>query len=236
MGNQFIRNEYIIGSDTQKKIFNTKVVVVGVGGVGSHSAESLARLGIGEIILIDSDVFETSNLNRQLPATHNTIGEAKVEVMKNRILEINPKCRVKAIKTFIDINNLNLIYDEKPDYLVDAIDNLNSKYDLIKMCLEKNIKFISSMGTGNKLDPTKFRITDITKTSYDPIARILRTRLRKERIKGKVPVIWSDELPIKSKYTFSSDEKKVPGSISFVPSVSGYIATSYILRKILETS
>ncbi len=233
MSKQFERTRYIIGDDLQNKIFKSKVVVVGVGGVGSHAAESLARAGIGEIVLIDSDVFDVTNLNRQLPATQKTIGKSKVEVMKERILDINPKCIVTTYQTFIDKDNLHLIYSEKPDYLIDAIDNLNSKYELIKMCLDKQIKFISSMGTGNKLDPTRFTITDITKTSYDPIARIIRNRLRKERIKGKVPVVFSNESPRKTNQVVAPGEKKVPGSISFVPSVAGYIATSYVIRKIL---
>ncbi len=233
MKNQFTRNEYVIGKENQKRINESSVLVLGVGGVGSHSAESLVRCGIGTIILIDNDVFDITNINRQLPATHNTIGKSKVNTLKERLLMINPDCNVITHETFIEKDNLEIIFKEKPDYIIDAIDSIQSKYDFIKACIRRKQKFISCMGTGNKLDPTRFRISDISKTSYDPIARIIRNRLKKENINAKVPVVWSDEEPISSTQIVKDGEKKVPGSISFLPSVSGYIAASYVIRKII---
>ncbi len=234
MEEQYLRNIFMIGENSQKKLAESTVIVIGVGGVGSHSVESLARAGVGNLILIDSDNFDITNLNRQLGALHKTINKKKVDVMKSRILEINPKCNVQAVSDFIDASNVEKLLEFNADFLIDAIDTFDSKYELIKFCLKQEVKFISCMGTGNKLDPLKYKIAEITKTSYDPLAKKLRIKLRKERIKGKVMTVFSDEEPIKTNYAYENYGKHLMGSISYMPAIAGYIASSYVIRQIIK--
>jgi tRNA threonylcarbamoyladenosine dehydratase len=222
---EFSRFKKIITDPTFTKINNTTVLILGVGGVGSYAVESLARCGIGTLIIVDNDIVDITNINRQIPALHSTIGLKKVDVMKQRILDINPECKVLTIDKFIDINNIDILFKQNIDYVVDACDTISTKKLLILECIKRNIKFISSMGTGNKFDPTKLEIIDIRKTSYDPIARIIRKTVKDEHIKEKIMVVCSKEKPFNTKeYT--------PGSNSFVPSTAGLLCTSYIINDI----
>ena len=222
----FERTIALIGTDNVEKLHLKKVLVLGVGGVGSYAVEALVRAGIGTIIIIEADYVALSNLNRQLMTNQNNISLSKVDVLEERIKSINPDCHVIKIKEFITTDNLNLLFNLEPDFIIDCIDTIKTKKYLIKECLKRKVKFISSMGMGNKLDPTRIKITDLSKTAYDKIAKELRNFVKKEHIKGKIPVIFSDEQPIKV--------EKVIGSISFVPSVAGLIGASYVIKEIIK--
>ncbi len=239
MSDQFQRIKLGITDEQFDKLQNSTVAVIGIGGVGSYSAESLARTGIGKLILVDKDVVDITNINRQIHALHSTIGMRKTEVMKNRINDINPNCEVTVMDMFLNEETYPDLFAHNIDFLIDASDTITFKITLIRECINKNIKFISSMGTANKLDPTKFEIADITKTSYDPIAKILRKKLKEQNIKGKIPVVYSKEIPLKQKTNVneSSDIRKVkapPSSNSFTPSVAGLICTSYVVRTLIN--
>ena len=226
MESEFSREELLIGKQNVDKLHLKKVAIFGVGGVGSFVVDGLARAGIGNFILIDNDIVDITNLNRQLHALHSTIGKYKVDLMKERILDINPRARVEVYREFYESNEKNKILDSSVNYIVDAIDSVKSKINLAKDAQELNIPIISSMGTGNKLDPTKFEISDISKTSVCPLARVMRKELKKIGIK-KYKVLYSREDPIKS------DEKN-PGSISFVPSVAGLIISGEVIKDIIK--
>lgn len=223
---RFQRTEKILG-DKLKDIENSSVMIIGIGGVGGYTAESIARMGVKKIILVDHDKIDITNINRQIIALTSTIGRYKVDVMKERILDINPNCEVICYNTFYNEENKDIISKNNPTFVVDAIDTISSKKIIIKECLENNIKFITCMGTGNKLDPSKLEIIDIRKTSYDPLAKVIRKWVKDEHIKGKVMTITSSEIPIKI-----SD--RTPGSISFVPSSAGLLITSYIVRELIK--
>ncbi len=231
MENQFSRTELLIGDDGIKKLNNAKVAIFGVGGVGSYVLEALTRAGVGNIIIVDNDVISESNINRQIIATHSTIGKDKVEVAKNRALDINPNVKIDAFKVFYNNENNNII-DKSVDYIIDCIDTISSKIDLVVMAKKLNIPIISSMGAGNKLNPTKFEVTDISKTSVCPLAKIMRKELRNRNIKN-LKVVYSKEEPIKVSMV-NEENKKVPGSISFVPSVAGLIIASEVVKDILK--
>lgn len=192
------RTELLLGKDGLEKLKNSTVVVFGIGGVGSFTVEALVRSGVGRLIIVDDDTVCLTNLNRQIIASYDTISKPKVEVMKDRILTINPKCEVITHKTFVDKSNIHEIIDETVDYVVDAIDTVSSKIALIEYCHERDIKIISSMGTGNKLDPTQFQISYLEKTKVCPLAKVMRQEMKKRRIK-KVKVLYSEELPMKPK-------------------------------------
>ena len=230
MDNQFTRTELLIGKNGVEKLKNSKVAIFGLGGVGSYVVESLARSGIGNFILVDNDVIDITNLNRQIIATRKTLGMAKVEVAKERILEINPDANVKVYQEFFNANS-NLILDDEINYIVDAIDTVSSKIELIVRANELNIPIISSMGTGNKLDPTKFEVTDIYKTEICPLARVIRKELRNRGIE-KLKVVYSKENPLVP--NAPENEKAVPGSVPFVPSVAGLIMSGEVIKDILE--
>lgn len=219
----FERFELLV-EDKINDIKSKKVLVVGVGGVGSYTVESLIRCGIGSITIIDNDIIDITNLNRQLMTTQNNIGESKVDVLKNRILSINPNCNVTAINIFLDDSNIDSIVDDY-DYVVDACDTVKTKVSLIKICNKKNIKLISAMGTGNKMDPSRLEITDIYKTNYDPLAKIIRHECRCLGIR-KLTVACSSEETIKKGI-------KVIPSNSFVPATAGLLITSYIINDIV---
>lgn len=219
----FDRLKLLIGDINFLK--NKTILVIGLGGVGGHAFEALVRSGIQNITVIDSDTIEITNLNRQVLAYQSTIGQSKVEVAETLAKNINPKCQVKKIKTFLNENNIQDIFLEKFDFVIDAVDTLKTKKLIIKTCLEKEIPFISVMGTGNKMHPELLEITDIRKTTYDPIAKIIRKMIKDENIKGKVPVIYSKEKPI---------IKNKVGSTAFVPASAGLMATSYVINKLLE--
>ena len=222
--NMLDRLELIIGDKTNI-LKNKTILLIGLGGVGSSAFESLVRSGIGKIIVIDSDKIDITNLNRQILTTKENIGLYKTDEALKRKNMINEDCEVITITKFIDESNIDLIFKEKIDFIIDAIDTLKTKKLIIKNALEKKIKFISVMGTGNKMHPEKLTITDIRKTSYDPIAKEIRHFINKEKIKGKVPVVFSPEIPIKT--------KKV-GSNAFVPPVAGFLASSYVINELLK--
>lgn len=226
----FARLEKIIGSNNLEEIKTKRVMVIGIGGVGGYTVESLIRSGIEHIMIIDHDIIDITNKNRQIIALDSTIGRKKVEVMKERILDINKNCQVETLDIFLDsMNTLECIQKYHPDYIVDACDTITAKKEIITCCLKNNIKFISSMGTGNKLDPSKLKISDIRKTSYDPLAKIIRKWVNDQKIKDKIPVLWSDEISIKT-------HDRTPGSTSFVPSSAGLLIASYIINDIIKPS
>lgn len=234
MSEQFSRTELLIGKEGIEKLVNSKVAIFGIGGVGSFVAEALARVGIGNFLLIDNDVISESNLNRQIHALKNTIGKYKVEVMKERMMQINENAKIEISKEFFMPNSDEKIIDNNINYIVDAIDTVTAKIELVIRAEKLNIPIISSMGTGNKLDPTKFEITDINKTVVCPLAKVMRKELRSRGIK-KLKVVYSKEEPIKPKQMQEQNEKKrVPGSISFVPSVAGLIIASEVVKDLIK--
>lgn len=233
MENQFSRTEMLIGKETIEKLKNSKIAIFGIGGVGSFVVEGLTRAGIGNFILVDNDKVVESNLNRQLIATTKTIGKQKVEVAKERILEINPKANIEIYSEFFMPESPNF-FDNTVDYIVDAIDTVTSKIELIIRANKLNIPIISCMGTGNKLDPTKFEVTDIYKTSVCPLAKVMRKELRARKIK-KLKVVYSKEEPIKPMQEISNvGKRQTPGSVSFVPSVAGLIIAGEVIKDLKE--
>jgi len=235
MNSFYTRTELVYG-DKIELIKNATVMIVGVGGVGSYAAEALARTGVGKLILVDKDEIDVTNINRQLHALHSTVGRQKVDVMKERMLDINPDIEVELINQF----ELDEAFLRIPDctFVIDAIDTITNKILLIKECLNQNVPFISSMGAANKVDPSMFEISDIRKTQYDPIARIIRQKVKKERIKGKIPVVFSKEIPRKQEKVLTDSnirkQSTPPGSLAFVPSVVGLICASYVIKIITE--
>ena len=230
MENQFSRTELIIGKEKIEILKKAKVAVFGIGGVGSYVVEGLARAGISNFILVDNDDVSISNINRQIIALHSTVGKAKVEVAKTRILEINPDAKVEIYKEFF-MPDTKGILDESIDYIVDSIDTVTAKLELIERANKLNVPIISCMGTGNKLDPTRFEITDISKTSVCPLAKVMRKELKQRGIK-KLKVLYSKEEPIRIEV--NEGEKRTPGSISFVPSVAGLIIAGEVIKDIIK--
>lgn len=227
------RTSLIIGEEGIDKLRNSNVIVFGVGGVGSFAAEAIARAGVGNITIVDFDDVDITNINRQIPALHSTVGKYKVEVMKERILDINPNINIKAIKEIYNEETSDKILTENYDYVVDAIDMVSSKIHLIKTCKQKNLNIISSMGMGNKLDPTKIEVSDIHKTSICPLARVIRKELRDRKIKN-LKVVYSKEEPKELKKRIMNGKKVTPGSISFVPSVAGLTIASVVVNDLLK--
>lgn len=225
--NQFSRLEILFGNDNVEKIKNISVLVIGLGGVGSFALESLVRNGVGNVIIVDADTVDITNLNRQLMTCHDNIGSYKTDVWEKRIHSINPECKVTKITEFITPENISLLFSWKIDYIIDACDTIAVKKQLIRESKKRCIKLISAMGTGFKMDPSRLKITDVSKTSYDPIAAIIRKMVRDEKIKGKVMVVSSDEQPIKS-------TSKTIGSACIVPSVAGLLCASYVINDILR--
>lgn len=230
MINEFSRTELLLGAEGISRLKNSSVAVFGVGGVGSYTAEALARSGIGNITLIDNDTVNVTNINRQIIALQSTVGMLKTEAAKARILDINPNCNVTLHSCFYTGNEFPL---DEFDYIADAIDSVTSKLNLIENAIKLNIPIISSMGTGNKLDPTKLVVTDISKTEMCPLAKIVRTELRKRGINHHT-VVYSTEKPVAHK-AISNEEsgnRKTIGSVSYVPSVAGLIMAGRIINDI----
>lgn len=228
MENQFSRTELLIGKDGIEKLKNAKVAVFGIGGVGSYTVEALARAGIGHLVLVDYDKYDITNINRQLGATHSTIGKYKVEVMKDRIKDINPDAIVEIYRPEEIEGAESSIIDSTFSYVIDAIDTMKNKLDLIEKCNKENVKIISATGTGNKLDATKFEVADVYKTSVCPVCKILRKELKARNIKH-LKVVYSKELPIKHEQSGTT-----LGSISFVPSVAGLIVAGEVIKDIIK--
>ena len=233
--NAFSRTELLLGADGVDKLKNSSVAVFGVGGVGSFTVEALARSGVGSIAIVDNDKVCVTNINRQIIATSKTIGRNKVEVMRDRILEINPKCNVEIHQSFYGAENADEFDLSIYDYVVDAIDTVSSKLILIEMAKACNTPIISCMGAGNKLDPTKFEVTDIYKTSLCPLARVMRHELRKRK-KESLKVVYSKEKPIKpivNDEENNTQRKQIPGSVAFVPSVAGLIIAGEVIKDLI---
>ena len=245
MLHQFSRNELAIGTEGVDLLKNTTVAILGVGGVGSFAAEACARSGVGRIILVDKDNVDITNINRQLVAYMSTIGRSKSEVMKERIADINPECEVIDMHMFYTEETYEQFFAMNIDYVIDASDTIIYKIHLMKECLKRGIKIISSMGAANKTDPTRFKIVDISKTHTDPIAKVIRTKLRKEdRVTKGIPVVFSDESPIVVREdvvgTVGKPDaairkaKMPPSSNAFVPSTVGLICASWVINDITK--
>ena len=207
-------------------IKNKTVLIIGLGGVGGYALESIVRSGIERIIIVDYDIVDETNLNRQILSLNNNIALKKVEVAYDRIKKINKDCEVIKLDIKVTLDNINILFNEKIDYVIDACDTVEVKKELIRQCLKRKIKLISCMGTGNKLDPSKLEIVDIRKTSYDPLAKIIRKMVKEENIKEKVMVVASKEQPIKT-------NTKTIGSTSFVPAVAGLLCASFVINDII---
>lgn len=236
---QFVRTKRLLGDNAMEQLKNSRVAVFGIGGVGGHAVDALVRSGIGELDIIDSDEVAVSNINRQLIATHKTVGRKKVEVMKEHILEINPQAIVHEHCCFFLPETESQFDFSKYDYVIDAVDTVTAKIALVMACEQVNVPIISSMGAGNKLDPTAFEVADIYKTSVCPLAKVMRRELKKRGIK-KLKVVYSKEealTPIEEE-TFVSDEARsrraTPGSVAFVPSVAGLILAGEVVKDLTQ--
>lgn len=244
------RMELIIGTEALNNLKSKKVVVLGLGGVGSYTAEALARAGVGHIVLVDDDTVCLTNLNRQIHALYKTIGKFKTSVMKERIEGISRKTKVTEIIKTVTKDNICEFIDEDVDYVIDALDTISAKISLAEYCYSKDINLISCMGTGNKLDPTKFKVTDLFNTKNCPLCKVMRYELRKRGVK-KLKVVFSDELPKKPKLDevvscinacvcnfdngrSCTNKRQIPGSISFVPPVAGFILAGEVINSFLK--
>ena len=219
------RLKKIIDEGTLCKIRNKTVLIIGLGGVGGHALESIARMGVNNIILVDNDIVDVTNLNRQLLSLSSNIGRKKVDVAKERVLDINKECNVITLSKFIDSSNYLELFSYNVDYIIDACDTVSTKILLIRECLDRNIKIISCMGTGNKFHPEMLEISELKGTSYDPLARVIRNKFKNE--KRKIMVVYSKEKGVKI-----SD--RIPGSSSLVPSVAGVMCASFVINDIME--
>ena len=230
MNERFLRSAALFGEDGMAKLYAARVAVFGIGGVGGHAAEALARAGVGKIDLIDNDTVSQSNINRQAVALTSTVGRLKTEVMCERIADINPDCEVRGISTFYSADTKDEINLADYDYVIDAIDTVSSKLLLIEEAYRAETRIISSMGTGNKLDPTRLEVSDIFKTSVCPLARVMRTELKKRGI-PRLKVVYSKEEPIRVAIN-GENGRHSPGSTSFVPPVAGLILAAEVVKEI----
>lgn len=226
MNDRFLRTIGVIGEDNFKKLNNSSVIVFGLGGVGGAACEALVRSGIGSVAIVDKDVVDITNINRQIIATDETVGMKKTDAMKKRLLSINPSLKIVKYDLFYLPETADEINLSEYDFAVDCIDNVTAKLELVERCNRLGVPVISSMGTGNKLHPEMLEIADISKTSVCPLARVMRRELKRRGI-NKLPVVYSKEEPVKT-------ELSVPGSMSFTPPVAGYLICSYVVRKLLD--
>ena len=226
MSDQYSRTEMIIGSDAVEILKASSVIIFGIGGVGSYVVEGLARAGVGKLTLVDNDVIDITNINRQIPALHSTIGKSKAAVMAERVKDIDPDCNVDARECFFMPDTADMFDFKEYDHVVDAIDTVTGKLALIEKAYSEGVPIISSMGTGNKLDPAQFKITTIEKTKVCPLAKVMRKELKNRSIKG-VKVLYSEEEPIKH------EGGSAPGSISFVPSVAGLMIAGEVIKDLI---
>lgn len=234
MKDRFSRTEMLIGNDALVKLRSSRVAVFGIGGVGGYIAEALVRAGVGALDLIDNDTVSESNINRQIIALTSTVGMLKTEVMEKRLLDINPEAEIRCINKFVLPDNIDEFDFSAYSYVADAIDTVSGKLAIIEKAYSEGIPVISSMGTGNKLDPTKFEITDIYKTSVCPLARVMRYELKKRGVK-KLKVLYSKEEPVKPSVAETNEkDKAIPGSISFVPPAAGLIVASEIIKDLTK--
>lgn len=224
----FDRLEKLIGKDNLNKLHNKTIVIVGLGGVGGYTLETLIRNGIENIIIVDNDTIDITNKNRQIIAADSTINKYKVDAFENRIKDINKNVNIIKLKMFLNEETKKELFKYNIDYLIDTCDTISTKIMLIRECLNKNIRFISSMGTGNKLDPTKLKITELKETRYDPVAKVLRHELNKLNINNKIIVLSSIEQPIKTK-------NRTPYSYGVVPNIAGILIADYVIKDIIKT-
>ena len=235
MINEYSRTELLIGSEGMERLRGASVLVFGVGGVGSHCIEALARSGIGHLILVDNDTVSLTNINRQSIALHSTVGQYKTKVMKEKIRDIDPAIRVDTYETFVLPDNVETVFREQPDYVIDAIDTVTAKLAVIEYAQERGIPMISSMGTGNKLLPELFEITDISKTSVCPLCRVMRRELKARGI-AHLKVVYSKEKPVDTSGRETGEDpgarRSVPGSISFVPPAAGLLIAGEVIREL----
>lgn len=235
MADEYTRTELLIGSGAMERLKGASVLVFGVGGVGSHCIEALARSGVGHLTLVDNDVVSITNINRQSIAFHSTVGRYKTEVMKEKIRDINPEIRVDTHETFILNDNVEGVITGKEDYIIDAVDTVTAKLAIVQRALEKGIPVISSMGTGNKLHPELFEITDISKTSVCPLCRVMRRELKSRGI-SHLKVLYSKEKPVDTSGRTTGEDmgarRSLPGSISFVPPVAGLLIAGEVVREL----
>ena len=235
MINEYSRSELLIGSEAMERLRRASVLVFGVGGVGSHCIEALARSGIGHLILVDNDTVSLTNINRQSIALHSTVGQYKTKVMKEKIRDIDPAIRVDTYETFVLPDNVETVFREQPDYVIDAIDTVTAKLAVIEYAQERGIPVISSMGTGNKLHPELFEITDISKTSVCPLCRVMRRELKARGI-AHLKVVYSKEKPVDTSGRETGEDpgarRSVPGSISFVPPAAGLLIAGEVIREL----
>ena len=235
MINEYSRTELLIGSEGMEQLRGASVLVFGVGGVGSHCIEALARSGIGHLILVDNDTVSLTNINRQSIALHSTVGQYKTKVMKEKIRDIDPAIRVDTYETFVLPDNVETVFREQPDYVIDAIDTVTAKLAVIEYAQERGIPVISSMGTGNKLHPELFEITDISKTSVCPLCRVMRRKLKARGIEH-LKVVYSKEKPVDTSGRETGEDpgarRSVPGSISFVPPAAGLLIAGEVIREL----
>lgn len=236
MINEFSRTELLLGADGMEKLKRARVAVFGIGGVGGYAVEALARAGIGALDLIDNDVISLTNINRQIIALHSTVGLPKTDVMAARVKDINPECEVRTYQTFYGPDTAEQFDFTQYDYIIDAIDTVTGKLALAVNAQKANTSIISSMGTGNKLDPTAFTVTDIYKTSFCPLARIMRKELRKRGIE-RLKVVYSQEealTPEGVTEELPQGRRSIPGSVSFVPSAAGLILAGEVIKDIVN--
>jgi tRNA A37 threonylcarbamoyladenosine dehydratase len=236
MIHRFSRTELLVGKAGLAALGDAKAAVFGIGGVGSYAAEALARSGIGSLTLVDHDRVDITNLNRQIHALESTVGMYKADVMERRILDINPHCRVELIREFFEPDQEERFLAKGYDYVIDAIDSVPSKVGLISGCLQRGIPIVSAMGAANKLDPTGFQVVDISETYNDPLARVVRRRLRDMGISKGVKVVFSPELPAvrHGQGCNATKERQPPGTVAFVPAVAGLILAGVVVRELLE--
>lgn len=243
--NQFSRTELAVGKEGIKALKDSTVAVLGVGGVGSFTVEALARAGVGRLVIVDKDNVDITNVNRQIHALLSTVGQPKVDLMKERIADINPDCEVIALKMFYNDETYEQFFSYPLDYVVDASDTVTYKIHIIKECRQRKIPIISSMGAANKMDATKLTVSDISRTSYDPLAKVIRKKLKELKIYRGVKVVFSKEVPVKQKHDTLQEivpdpnakirkAKMPPASNSFVPSVAGLLAASEVINDLLK--
>lgn len=236
---RFTRTEMLLGTKAMDEIKKKKVLVLGIGGVGSHAVEALARTGVGYIVMVDHDLIAVTNINRQLHSMDSTIGRPKVEAMAERIKDINPDIQVKALQEFYTPDRGDYFIINDFDFVIDAVDNVSAKLDIISRCKKNNIPIISSMGAGNKINPLTLTIDDISLTKACPLARVVRRELKKRGIINGVPVVYSPDSSLQVKQGTAEKvppgKNSIPGSISFVPAVAGFYLAYYVIAKFVDS-
>lgn len=232
------RTYLLLGQQATQRLAAAHVMIVGVGGVGAYAAEMVARAGVERMTIVDGDTVSPSNINRQLPALHSTVGIDKVEVMRRRMADINPEARIDALKEFVTPDTVGSLLASNPDFVIDAIDSIAPKVALIEHCLRRGINIVSSMGAGGRIDPTAVRYADIAQTRNDGLARVVRTRLRKDGFKSGLTVVWSEELPREASLTLTDElqnKRSSYGTVSYLPCIFGCMLAAHVINKLRES-